>query len=56
MSNSCMIQLKEWFLAQKEGGCPALKDIQGQAGRGSEQCDLAVDDPVHCRKVGLDDL
>lgn len=32
MSNSCMIQLKEWFLAQKEGGCPALKDIQGQAG------------------------
>lgn len=51
-----MIQLKEWFLAQKEGGCPVLEEIQGQDGPGSERSDLAVDDPVHCRRVGLDDL
>ena len=28
-------------------------DIQGQAGRGSEQPDLAVGVPVHCRGIGL---
>jgi len=36
--------------------CSVLRDIQGQAGPGSEQSDLAVDVPVHCRVVGLDDL
>ena len=27
----------------------------GQAGQGSEQPDVAVDDPFHCSGVGLDD-
>ena len=31
-------------------------DIQGQAGWGSEQPDVAIGVPVHCRAVGLDDL
>jgi len=33
-----------------------LGDIQGQAGQGSAQPDLAVDVPVHCRGAALDDL
>jgi len=36
--------------------CSIPGDIQGQAGPGSEQPDLAVDIPVSCRGVGLDDL
>ena len=32
------------------------RGIQGQAGPGSEQPDLAIDVPVHCRGVGLDEL
>ena len=43
-------------VAQKDGGCPVPGDIQGRAGRGSEQHDLAVGFPVHCRGTGLDDL
>ena len=43
-------------VAQIGGGCPILGDIQGQAGRGSEQHDLAVGVPAHWREVGLDDL
>jgi len=35
--------------------CPIPGDIQCQAGQSSEQPDLAVGVPVHCR-VGLDDL
>jgi len=31
-------------------------DFQSEAGPGSEQPDVAVDVPVHCRGVGLDDL
>ena len=31
-------------------------DIQGEAGSGSGQPDLAVNAPVHCMAVGLDDL
>ena len=38
------------------GGCPIPVDIQGQDGLGSEQLDLAVGVPVHCRGVGLEDL
>jgi len=30
--------------------------IQGQTGQGSEQPDVAVGVPAHCRGVGLDDL
>ena len=44
------------FLFIPTGGCPVLGDIQGQAGLGSKQPDLTVDVPVHCRRVGLDDL
>ena len=41
-----------------QGGCtcPITGNIQGQAGRGSEQPDLVEDVPAHCRGVGLDDL
>ena len=33
-----------------------LGDIQGQAGQGSENPSLAVDVPVHNRRIGPDDL
>ena len=42
-------------IIQRGGGCPIPGDIQGQAGPGSEQPDLAVDIPGHCWGVGLDD-
>jgi len=42
--------------AQRGGGCSTPGDIQGQDEQGSEQPDLAVDDRVHCRGVGPDDL
>jgi len=42
-------------VAQRGGGCPTPGDIQGQAGWGSEQLDLAVGVPVHCREVGLNE-
>ena len=32
---------------------PNPGDVQGQAGQGSEYHALAVDVPVHCRRVGL---
>jgi len=38
------------------GWCPIPRDIQGEAGSGPRQSDLAVDVPVHCRGVGLDDI
>jgi len=41
---------------QRGGGCSIPGDIQGQAGQGSEQPDLAVGVPVHCRGVGSDYL
>ena len=40
----------------REEGCPILEDIHGLNGWGSEQCDLAVRVPVHCRRVGLGDI
>ena len=43
-------------VAQRDGGSPVLRDTQDQAARGSEQPNLAVGVPVHCRGVGLDDL
>jgi len=42
--------------AQRGGGCPIYRDIQGQVGLVSEQPDLAVGVPVHCRGFGLDGL
>ena len=41
--------------AQRGGGCPILRDTKCQAGRGSEQPDVAVGVPVHCREVRLGD-
>ena len=43
-------------VAQRGGGCYVSGDIQGQAGWGSEQPDLPVGVPVHCRGVGPDDF
>ena len=43
-------------VAQRGGGCPVPGDIQGQAGWGSEQPDLAAYVLFHCRGVKLDDL
>ena len=43
-------------VAQRDGGSPVLRDTQDQAARGSEQPNLAVGVPVHCRGVGLDDF
>ena len=38
------------------GQCPIPGNIQGQAGRGSEQPGLVKVVPAHCREVELDDL
>ena len=38
------------------GGYPTLGDTEGQARPGSEQPDLAIGVPVHCRGVRLDFL
>lgn len=43
-------------VAQREGGCLALGDIQGNTRQGSEQLDLAVDITVDCKVFGLEDL
>ena len=43
-------------VAQRCGGYPIPGDIQGQAGWSCEQPALAAGVPVHCRRVGLDDL
>ena len=43
-------------VAQRCGEFPIPGDFQGQVRPGSEQPDLAVDVPVHCRGVGLDGL
>ena len=42
--------------AQRYSGCPLPGDFQDEAGPGSGLPDLAVNVPVHCRRVGLDDL
>jgi len=39
-------------VAQRSSESPIPGNIQGQAGQGSEQPDLAVDTPIHCREVG----
>ena len=43
-------------VSQRGDKCPILGGIQGQAGQRSEQPDLAVGGPIHCRGVGPDDL
>ena len=48
--------MKRLSEAQRSGGCPIPGGVQGQAEQGSEQPDLAVDVPVHCEGVGVDDL
>ena len=44
------------LIARRSGGRSVLSDIQGQAGRDSEQPDLDVGVPVHCSRVRLEDL
>ena len=44
------------WVGRTGGRCPIPGNIQGQAGRGSEQPDLVEDVPAQCRGVGLDDL
>jgi len=41
-------------VAQRCGGCFILGDIHDE--QGSEQPDLSIDVPVHCRGVGLGDI
>lgn len=41
---------------QRGGEFPIAGDIQGQAGKGSEQPDRSVCVPVHCRGARLDDI
>jgi len=43
-------------VAKRYGECPIPGNSQDGAGWGSEQPDLAVGIPVHCRRVGSDDL
>ena len=43
-------------VAWRGGGCPILGNSQDHTGQGSEQPDLAVGVPAHCRRVELDDL
>ncbi|PKU42046.1 hypothetical protein llap_7646 [Limosa lapponica baueri] len=43
-------------VAQRGGGGPIPGNIQGQAGRGSEQLDLVGHVSAYCSGVGLDDL
>ena len=43
-------------VAQRGGKCPIPGNIQGEVGQSSEQPDLVVDVPAHCRGGGLDDL
>lgn len=39
-----------------EEPCLEASSLEVQAGQGSEQPALAVDDPVYCSRDGLDDL
>jgi len=43
-------------VAHRSGGSCVSGDIQGEAGGGSEQPNLAVSVPVHCGGVELNDL
>jgi len=43
-------------VTQRGGGCPIPGDTQGETGWGSEHPNVAVNVPIHCRGVGLDDL
>lgn len=42
--------------ALRSCGCPITANVQGQAGRASEQLDLVEAVPAHSRVVGLGDL
>jgi len=43
-------------VAQRGAGHLIPADVQGRAGPGSEQPDLAAGVPAHCRGVGPDEL
>ena len=44
--------MKHWNKLPRGRGGPMPGNIQGQVGRGSEQPDLVVDIPAHCRGLG----
>lgn len=44
------------YVAQRDGRCPFPGHIQGQTRLGSEQPEVAVYVPVHCRGVGMDEV
>jgi len=49
--------VKHWNRLPREAvEAPSLENVEGRVGWGSEQPDLVVDVPAHCRGVGLDDL
>ena len=43
-------------VSQRGRRCPIPGNIEGQVGWGSEQPDLVVDAPAHCKGLGIDDL
>jgi len=49
----CLFLFDSWL---KGGRCPIPGNIQGQVRWGSEQPDVVVDVPAHCREIGLDGL
>ena len=51
-----MIRVVRCWDRLPRGGCPVPGDIQGRAGQGSEQPDVAVGVPVHYRGFGPGDL
>jgi len=51
-----MRMVKHWNRFPRGSGGPIYTNIQGQAGRHSEQPGLVEDIPADCRGGGLDDL
>jgi len=54
-TESASTEEEEWEEGSPEGPT-AAGHLQSEAGSGYGQPDLAVDVPVHCRGVGIDDL
>jgi len=49
--------VKHWHRLPREvGRCPIPRNIQHEVGQRSEQPDLVVDVPAHCRRFGLEDI
>jgi len=48
--------VKHWDISHRGERCSIPGNTPGQVGWGSEQPDLVVDVPTHCRGIGLDVL